>query len=409
MREKLRQFMIGRYGTDGLNQFLSIASIVMLLISLITRVRLFTYVGMVLLILCYYRSLSRNISKRTEENYKFYTIKDRITDKANGLKDQWANRKLYHYYRCPQCRQKLRVPRGRGRIQISCPRCGTPFIKKSGVMFGCVIPNQAALSPEAQARYRTAYCGLCRRIGALHGLRGRLTLSYDLTFLNLLLSSLYEGETECVQGCGHCPIHPVRKIHWRSSGPTDYCADLSVALHYYNAQDKWNDDHSLLGLGFEKLLAAPTQDAAARWPRQCEAIRSCLDQLAEYEAAGSEDLDAVSGCFGQLMAELFDYKQDHWSPELRSIGFHLGKYLYLLDAYDDLERDQRKGAYNPLKTLSQQPGYEEEMREIFELLLARCAKSFERLPCVEDADLLRNILYSGVWLKYNCKNAKKEK
>ena len=131
MREKLRQFMIGRYGTDGLNQFLSIASIVMLLISLITRVRLFTYVGMVLLILCYYRSLSRNISKRTEENYKFYTIKDRITDKANGLKDQWANRKLYHYYRCPQCRQKLRVPRGRGRIQISCPRCGTQFIKKS--------------------------------------------------------------------------------------------------------------------------------------------------------------------------------------------------------------------------------------------------------------------------------------
>ena len=77
-----------------------------------------------------------------------------------------------------------------------------------------------------------------------------------------------------------------------------------------------------------------------------------------------------------------------------------------MDAYDDLARDKRKGAYNPLKTMSEQPGYEEEMREIFELLLARCAKCFERLPCVEDADLLRNILYSGVWLKYNCKTAK---
>ena len=273
-------------------------------------------------------------------------------------------------------------------------------------MFGYVVPNQAALSDEAQKRYRTAYCGLCRRIDALHGLRGRFTLSYDLTFLNLLLCSLYEGESACVTGCDHCPIHPIRKVEWRSSGPTDYCADLSVALHYYNAQDKWNDDHSLLGLGFEKLLAAPTQDAAARWPRQCEAIRSCLDQLAEYEAAGSEDLDAVSGCFGQLMAELFDYKQDLWSPELRSIGFHLGKFIYLLDAYDDLKRDQHKGAYNPLKSLSTQPGYEEEMKEIFELLLAQCARSFERLPCVEDADLLRNILYSGVWLKYNCKTAK---
>ena len=273
-------------------------------------------------------------------------------------------------------------------------------------MFGYVIPNQAALSPEAQARYRSAYCGLCRRIGALHGLRGRLTLSYDLTFLDLLLSSLYDGETPLHTGADHCPIHPIRKVDWRSSGPTDYCADLSVALHYYNAQDKWNDDRSLLGLGFEALLVAPTAAAAERWPRQCSAIRACLDRLAQYEAEGSEDLDAVSGCFGDLMAELFDYKQDHWSPELRSIGFHLGKYIYLLDAYDDLDRDLKKGAYNPLRSLHQLPGYEEEMREIFELLLANCARSFERLPCVEDVDLLRNILYSGVWLKYNCKHAK---
>ena len=131
MKEKLRQFMIGRYGTDGLNQFLSIASLVLILFYFFTHAAVFVWLGFVLLLLCYYRMLSRNISKRTEENYKFYTVKDRMTGKFNGLKDQWANRKLYHYYRCPQCRQKLRVPRGRGRIQISCPRCGTQFIKKS--------------------------------------------------------------------------------------------------------------------------------------------------------------------------------------------------------------------------------------------------------------------------------------
>ena len=274
-------------------------------------------------------------------------------------------------------------------------------------MFGYVIPNHTTLSPEARGRYRSAYCGLCRRIDALHGLRGRFTLSYDLTFLNLLLCSLYEGETECVQGCSRCTLHPIHGVDWRASGPTDYCADLSVALHYYNAADKWQDDHNLLGLGYEKLLERCQADAAQRWPRQCNAIRSCLARLAEYESAGSEDLDAVSGCFGELMAELFDYRQDHWSPELRSIGFSLGKFIYLLDAYDDLARDKRRDAYNPLKALSRQPGYEEEMREIFELLLAQCAQSFERLPCVEDVDLLRNILYSGVWLKYNCKNAKR--
>ncbi len=123
--------MIGRYGTDGLNQFLSILSLVLILLALLTKSSFLTLLGVIPLVLCYYRSLSKNISKRTEENYQFYSVKDRITGKINGLKDQWANRKLYHYYRCPKCRQKLRVPRGRGRIQISCPRCGTQFIKKS--------------------------------------------------------------------------------------------------------------------------------------------------------------------------------------------------------------------------------------------------------------------------------------
>ncbi len=131
MREKLRRFMIGRYGTDGLNQFLSIASLVLLFIAIVSRISLFTWLSAAPLLFCCYRTFSRNISKRTEENYKFYTLKDRVDNKFRGLKEQWANRKVYHYYRCPQCRQKLRVPRGRGRIQISCPRCGTQFIKKS--------------------------------------------------------------------------------------------------------------------------------------------------------------------------------------------------------------------------------------------------------------------------------------
>ncbi len=272
-------------------------------------------------------------------------------------------------------------------------------------MFGYVIPNTKALDKDAQARYRSAYCGLCHRIGALHGVRGRFTLSYDLTFLNLLLCSLYEGETPCTHQCTHCLIHPLRKTAWRASAPTDYCADMSVALHYYNALDKWSDDRSVPALVYAGLLKKSTDTVSQRYPRQCGAIRSCLDRLAAYEAADCEDLDAVSGCFGELMAELFDYRQDHWSPELRSIGMALGKFIYLLDAYDDLQRDVRKGAYNPLKHLGTRPDYRTQMQEIFELLLAQCAKGFERLPCVEDVDLLRNILYSGVWLRYNSKNA----
>ena len=89
MKEKIRQFMIGRYGTDGLNQFLNIASLVLILVYILTRLPLLLYVGVVLLGLCYYRMFSRNISKRTEENYKYYAVKDRIRNKFSGLKDQW--------------------------------------------------------------------------------------------------------------------------------------------------------------------------------------------------------------------------------------------------------------------------------------------------------------------------------
>ena len=120
-----------RFMTGGKNKNSIMMNILLLLIAIVSRVSLFTYLGAALLIFCYYRTFSRNISKRTEENYRFYSLKDRFNNKFRSLKEQWANRKLYHYYRCPQCRQKLRVPRGRGRIQISCPRCGTQFIKKS--------------------------------------------------------------------------------------------------------------------------------------------------------------------------------------------------------------------------------------------------------------------------------------
>ena len=123
MREKFRQFMIGRYGTDGLNQFLSMSSIVMLLVSLLTRVSLFTWLGAALLILCYYRSLSRNISKRTEENYRFYSLKDRFNNKFRSLKEQWANRKLYHYYRCPQCRRHAGSCRSHRHVKMSLASC----------------------------------------------------------------------------------------------------------------------------------------------------------------------------------------------------------------------------------------------------------------------------------------------
>ena len=129
--DRFRQFMVGRYGPDGLNQFLSLVSLALLVLALFTHFGLLYWAGIAVLIWQYYRMFSRNISARTAENYKFYTLKQKGANWGRQQKIRWDNRKVYRYFRCPQCRQQLRVPRGRGRIQITCPKCGTRFIKKS--------------------------------------------------------------------------------------------------------------------------------------------------------------------------------------------------------------------------------------------------------------------------------------
>lgn len=267
-------------------------------------------------------------------------------------------------------------------------------------MFGYVLINEKALSPEAKARYQASYCGLCRRLGSLHGLLSRMTLSYDLTFLDLLLCSLYEGESQACAGCGRCPVHSFRPQAWRAAGPTDYCADLSVALHYYSAEDKWRDDRSPAGLALMQLLKSKLPAVEQRWPAQCAAIRDGLAELHRLEAENCQDPDVASACFGRIMAALFDYRGDRWAPELRAMGMALGQYIYLLDAADDLPKDRKKHRYNPLYRYSETEGWEDALREGLEAVMARCAAAFNVLPCVDDVDILKNILYSGVWLRW---------
>ena len=100
------------------------------------------------------------------------------------------------------------------------------------------------------------------------------------------------------------------------------------------------------------------------------------------------------------MAELFLYRQDQWEPTLRRMGFYLGKFIYLMDAYEDLEEDLKKGRYNPLRELKDREDYEQTCEKILKLMMAEASRAFERLPILKDAEILRNILYAGVWTRY---------
>ena len=131
MKERMQRFMAGRYGNDQLNQFIFIVAIISMVLEIITRQSLFYTLTLVLLILAYVRVFSRNINKRYEENMKFLQKKDAILNKLRKQKYYAAQRRNFHIYTCPQCKQKIRIPKGKGKIRITCPKCRTSFIKKS--------------------------------------------------------------------------------------------------------------------------------------------------------------------------------------------------------------------------------------------------------------------------------------
>ena len=119
-------------------------------------------------------------------------------------------------------------------------------------MFGYIITNQNALPAERQQRFRSFYCGLCHVLRRRHGLTGTATLSYDLTFLALLLNALYEpGEQD---GSERCVAHPAKRHPFVVSPVMDYVADMNVALAYHKCRDNWIDDHSVIAAGEGALL-----------------------------------------------------------------------------------------------------------------------------------------------------------
>lgn len=263
-------------------------------------------------------------------------------------------------------------------------------------MFGYVTANKPELKMREFGRYKAFYCGLCRRLGKNNGAVSRLTLSYDMTFLILLLSSLYEPEEQ--QERHRCLIHPGKKQWMIYNQITDYASDMNVLLSCYHFQDDWEDERSIAGFCGAKVFAGRAKKIAGQYPRQAKVIREQLGRLAELEQKGITEPDAISRPFGELMSELFVYREDAFQDILRSFGFYLGKYIYLLDAFMDLEKDLKKGSFNPFRESTDIKDFEESVRQMLEGTIRQAVAEFEKLPLEQDLPILRNILYEGVKL-----------
>lgn len=266
-------------------------------------------------------------------------------------------------------------------------------------MFGYVTICEPELKVKDLRKYKAYYCGLCRTLKEEYGFMGQMTLTYDMTFAVILLSSLYESIAEVEMH--RCKVHPVKKQPMLRNEITSYAAAMNVLLAYYHMEDDWQDDRKVSSLLTKNMIQGKAKKIIEQYPKQSRVIRESLQKLSACEKEESQDIDRAAGCFGELMAEIFVYKEDIWAKTLRKIGFYMGKFIYIMDAYEDLPEDIKKNRYNPLKTLAQRADYELQMQQILRMMIAESTARFEQLPCLVDVDILRNILYDGVWNRYN--------
>ena len=276
-------------------------------------------------------------------------------------------------------------------------------------MFGYININQKELSEESKKIYQAYYCGLCQKLKTNCGTKGQMLLSYDLTFLIVLLTGLYELENTETEFT--CPLHPTKKRTAYITEATEYAADMNLILAYQNLLDDWKDEKSYTKKAFVKILDKDYTRIVSKYPRQVRALEEFMRKTAEAEKNKETNLDLVAGLTGEMLGEIMCWREDEWQEEMRTLGFYMGKFIYLMDAYEDYEADQKKNCYNPLVYMEKENDQEFDTfcKLLLTSMMSECAKSFERLPILLHADILRNILYSGVWSRYEYLQLRKKK
>ena len=184
---------------------------------------------------------------------------------------------------------------------------------------------------------------------------------------------------------------------------------MNVALAYLNFMDDWRDERRVMRRAEAAALSGAYSRVKEDYPARCGFIEERLEELAGIESSGETDPDAGARCFGRLMGEVFDYGLDStWGPRIRRFGEELGEFIYIMDAVVDLPEDTAHSRYNPLAKFAEGKS-EEELYALLTVLIGEASEQFELLPLVRDVDIMRNILYYGVWLRYNIEMEKRHR
>ncbi len=258
-------------------------------------------------------------------------------------------------------------------------------------MFGYVIANMEKLSDKDRAHYKACYCGLCHELAKRYGSLSRLILRYDMVFLILIRSAAAKLTAPMQQE--RCVAHPQKPHYFWTNTETQYAADMSVLLAYYQAEDDWQDDQKVMALGQRKLLKKAFLQVQENYPAIGESVKKSLAALSEIEKSGRLEPDAAALCFGQMMGAVFAGPENNRA--LAEIGLRMGKWIYIMDACLDRREDLKKERYNPLPALPAA-----QFETILNCLMADCVEAVRKAKPEKDWPILENILYSGVWTRF---------
>lgn len=267
-------------------------------------------------------------------------------------------------------------------------------------MFGYVRPVLNSLDEGQRDAYQSAYCGLCHTLGDRHGLLARFTLQYDFTFLAILLTVGEKGD----RPCRRCPAHPLRKPIACLCGPQMVAAaDQSIILTYHKLSDDVDDHGPLTGLAYRlvrRLFRRAYCRAASAQPEFDRQVREGLARLRELEDKQSPELDRVADTFARILASA-SAAYPPGSPMARMLGellYHLGRWIYLIDAWDDLDEDRKNRRYNPLD--ARFAGHAKEERDYLETTITHSARlagaAANLMELGKWAPVVENILYLGL-------------
>ncbi|MBQ7636263.1 MAG: hypothetical protein IJS80_03045 [Lachnospiraceae bacterium] len=272
-------------------------------------------------------------------------------------------------------------------------------------MFGYVNINKNELKIKDFNKYRAYYCGVCYSLRKRLGTMGRLSLSFDMTFLALLLDGLYDLDS--VTEMKRCAPHMIKAHESMAGDACTYSADMNILLAYDNLEDKWYDSKNVGAKTSALYLKRKRDRIAMLYPRQAKAVKDYIDKLHEVEKNREKGIETAAGLTGEMLGEIYAFKDDEWADTLRKLGFFIGKFIYFADAYEDFEKDKKSGQYNPF--VLNNTDLRNTGMDILTMMAAEAARMFEMLPVDKNIDILRNIIYSGIWGRINTINEGEDK